>query len=150
MIPDFNPTATEVLFWNALALIVVSCCFAPLFVLVRLGSILGYLAAGLMVQLIYPGSLTAHPEELLHFAEFGVVLFLFVIGLELHPSELWRMRRDIFGLGGAQMVLCGALLAGLAWLFGNALDPSLTLSAAIVVGARARAVFHGAGHAESG
>ncbi|MEM1436897.1 MAG: cation:proton antiporter, partial [Pseudomonadota bacterium] len=131
---EFNPTATELLFWNALALIVVSCVLAPLFVRLRLGSILGYLAAGLLVQLFYPGALTEHPEELLHFAEFGVVLFLFVIGLELHPSELWRMRRDIFGLGTSQMLACGVLLAGLTLLAAPMLGAPLSVGAALLVG----------------
>src|SRR5262249_17943684 len=60
-------------------------------------------------------------EVILHFAEFGVVLMLFIIGLELDPARLWAMRRTVFGGGGAQMAVCGALLfaggivAGLPW-----------------------------------
>jgi CPA2 family monovalent cation:H+ antiporter-2 len=115
-VPEFAPTTTELLFWNALALIVAACLFAPIVRRAGLGTILGYLAAGLAVQLVFPHSLAEHPEGLLHFSEFGVVLFLFVIGLELHPAELWAMRRDIFGLGLAQMLLCGAMLAVGAWL----------------------------------
>lgn len=131
---EFAPTPTELMFWNALALIVAACLVAPLFVRLGLGSILGYLAAGLLVQGIYPGSLTEHPEDLLHFAEFGVVLFLFVIGLELHPSDLWRMRRDIFGLGTAQMIACGLVLALLAYGVGAATAVPLTVAAAAIVG----------------
>ena len=82
---DFDLTPVELLFWNALALIAAACLFAPLFRRLGLGTILGYLAAGLAVQLVMSESLGEHPEELLHFAEFGVVLFLFVIGLELKP-----------------------------------------------------------------
>ncbi len=125
---SFDLTPIELLFFNALALIVAACLFAPLFRRLGLGTILGYLAAGLAVQLVMAESFGEHPEELLHFAEFGVVLFLFVIGLELKPGELWAMRADIFGLGLAQMLACGAVLAGVATLLG------LAPGAAAVVG----------------
>ena len=125
---DFDLTPIELLFWNALALIAAACLFAPLFRRLGLGTILGYLAAGLAVQLVMSESLGEHPEELLHFAEFGVVLFLFVIGLELKPRDLWSMRGDIFGLGLAQMLACGAVLAAMAVLMG------LPMTAAVVVG----------------
>jgi len=127
-VPTFDPSHIEVLFWNALALIAAACLFVPLFHMLRLGSILGYLVAGLAVQIVLPGALTEHPEELLHFAEFGVVLFLFVIGLELRPPVLWSMRRDIFGLGLAQMLGCGLLLSGAALAYGY--DPAI----AVVIG----------------
>ncbi|WP_421707835.1 cation:proton antiporter [Algihabitans sp.] len=126
--PAFDPSPIELLFWNALALITAACLFAPIFRRLGLGTILGYLAAGLAVQLALPGSFTEHPEELLHFAEFGVVLFLFVIGLELKPTALWTMRSDIFGLGLAQMLLCGGVLAIPALLLG------LPLAASAVIG----------------
>jgi len=65
-----------------------------------LGAILGYLAAGGVIG-PYALGLIADAEEVLHFAEFGVVLLLFIIGLELHPSRLWVKRNAVFGLGGA-------------------------------------------------
>ena len=82
----------------------------PLFNRFKLGSILGYLAAGVVAG---PHVLDIlHQEEgVFHIAEFGVVLFLFVIGLELSMSRLWALRRDIFGLGAAQMALTGAAIA---------------------------------------
>lgn len=126
---EFAPSATELLFWYALALIVAACLVAPLFRMAGLGTILGYIAAGLGVTLLFPDSLGAHPEGLLHFSEFGVVLFLFVIGLELRPESLWRMRTDIFGLGFAQMLLCGAVLALPAWLLFD-----VGASTAVVIG----------------
>lgn len=126
--PDFEVSNLELAFWEALALIVAACIFAPLFRRLGLGTILGYLVAGIAVQLTLSLSYSDHPEELLHFAEFGVVLFLFVIGLELNPRHLWDMRGDIFGLGLAQMAACGILLAAVSLAF------SLPPAVAILVG----------------
>ncbi len=75
-----------------------------------LGSVLGYLAAGAAIGPSVLG-LIHDVEAILHFAEFGVVLLLFVIGLELQPGRLWVMRKSIFGLGGAQVLLTATLLA---------------------------------------
>jgi monovalent cation:proton antiporter-2 (CPA2) family protein len=80
----------------------------PLFRKLRLGSILGYLAAGVVIGPRALGFFT-DPEAIMHVAELGVVLFLFIIGLELNLSRLWSMRRDIFGLGAAQLLLTGLL-----------------------------------------
>lgn len=81
----------------------------PLFRRLGLGSILGYLAAGVAIG---PNGLEFFddPQSVMHVAEFGVVLFLFLIGLELNLARLWSMRRDIFGVGAGQVVLCGALM----------------------------------------
>ncbi len=100
----------------------------PLFVRFRLGAVLGYLAAGILIG---PSvlRLVDNAEQTLQFAEFGIVLLLFVIGLELQPSRLWALRRDIFGLGAAQVLLCGFALTGLLLLL-----TSLTWEAALVVG----------------
>jgi len=114
---DYKPSELEWMFLQALALIVSACVFTPLFKRWGLGPILGYLVAGIMVNQAFSGNFAHHPQELLHFSEFGVVLFLFVIGLELKPPVLWRMRGDIFGLGLLQMLVCGGVLglAALAW-----------------------------------
>ncbi|MDR3418312.1 MAG: monovalent cation:proton antiporter-2 (CPA2) family protein [Nevskia sp.] len=85
----------------------------PLFKRLGLGSVLGYLAAGIAIGPWGLG-LIANVEDILHFSEFGVVLLLFVIGLELQPSRLWRLRSAVFGLGGAQVVITTAAFAGLA------------------------------------
>lgn len=91
----------------------------PVFKRLKLGSVVGYLAAG---ALIGPNALRLvdNAESALQFAEFGVVLLLFVIGLELQPSRLWRLRTDIFGLGLIQVVLTAvviaAALAASGWL----------------------------------
>jgi glutathione-regulated potassium-efflux system ancillary protein KefC len=85
-----------------------------------LGSIIGYLAAGIAIGPWGLG-LVSNVEDILHFAEFGVVLMLFLVGLELEPRRLWSLRRPIFGWGSAQVLGCAALLcavgmaAGLPW-----------------------------------
>lgn len=86
-----------------------SVVLVPLFVRAKLGAVLGYLAAGILIGPSALG-LVSQPERVLQYAEFGIVLLLFVIGLELQPSRLWAMRRDIFGLGTAQVVFCGLAL----------------------------------------
>ncbi|MBS0507992.1 MAG: glutathione-regulated potassium-efflux system protein KefC [Proteobacteria bacterium] len=82
-----------------------------------LGAIIGYLAAGIAIGPWGLG-LVSNVQDILHFAEFGVVLMLFLVGLELQPSRLWSLRRPIFGLGTAQMLGCTALLWGSAWAVG--------------------------------
>jgi glutathione-regulated potassium-efflux system protein KefB len=81
----------------------------PVFKRIGLGSVLGYLAAGLAIG-PFGLQLFADPMAILHVAELGVVMFLFIIGLEMEPSKLWAMRRDILGLGLVQVLLCVALL----------------------------------------
>ncbi|WP_426167988.1 monovalent cation:proton antiporter-2 (CPA2) family protein [Sandarakinorhabdus sp. DWP1-3-1] len=105
-----------------------SVVLVPLFIRARLGAVLGYLAAGIIIGPSLLGLVT-EPERVLQFAEFGIVLLLFVIGLELQPSRLWALRRDIFGLGAAQVILCGLALTGLIMLL-----TSLSWQAALVVG----------------
>lgn len=82
----------------------------PLFQRLGLGSVLGYFAAGALVGPSVLGLFT-DPDAILHFAELGVVMFLFVIGLELRPQKLWALRGQIFGLGLAQVSLAIALLS---------------------------------------
>ncbi|MCW5624882.1 MAG: monovalent cation:proton antiporter-2 (CPA2) family protein [Burkholderiales bacterium] len=89
----------------------------PIFKRLGLGSVLGYLAAGLVIGPFGLG-LFSDPEAILHVAELGVVMFLFVIGLEMQPSRLWSLRREIFGLGLGQVLLCGALLTTAGMLLG--------------------------------
>ena len=78
---------------------------------------LGYLCAGLLIGPFGLG-LFRDPQAILHVAELGVVLFLFLIGLEMRPGKLWAMRGEIFGLGLAQVLACGALLSGVGIAFG--------------------------------
>src|ERR1700726_3178800 len=89
-----------------------------LFRLLKLSSILGFLAAGL-ISGPWGLRLITDVSSILHAAEFGVVLLLFIIGLELQPTRLWVMRRTVFGLGSAQVLLCTALLGASAWSLGQ-------------------------------
>ncbi|MPS96298.1 glutathione-regulated potassium-efflux system protein KefC [Comamonas sp.] len=82
-----------------------------------LGAIIGYLGAGIAMG-PWGFGLVRNVDDILHFAEFGVVLMLFVIGLELQPKRLWELRRPIFGWGMAQMVVCTGVLFLAAWAFG--------------------------------
>ena len=89
----------------------------PLSKALGLGSIIGYLAAGIAIGSWGIG-LVANGEDILHFAEFGVVLMLFLVGLELEPKRLWALRRPIFGWGSAQVLGCTAVIFLAAWAFG--------------------------------
>jgi glutathione-regulated potassium-efflux system protein KefB len=91
----------------------------PLFKRMGLGSVLGYLAAGLLLGPSGIG-LISDPESVLVTAELGVVMFLFIIGLEMEPAKLWALRRQIFGLGAIQVICAGALLTGVGMLLGFA------------------------------
>ena len=82
-----------------------------------LGSIIGYLAAGIAIG-PWGLKLVTNVQDILHFAEFGVVLMLFLVGLELEPKRLWNLRRPIFGWGSAQVLGCAVVLTGVAMAFG--------------------------------
>jgi monovalent cation:proton antiporter-2 (CPA2) family protein len=90
------------------------------------GSILGYLAAGIIIG-PFGAKLVQDPEHILHFAELGVVFLLFIVGLELQPSRLWVLRRMVFGLGSAQVILSAAAITVIAWLLGMAMMPALII-----------------------
>jgi glutathione-regulated potassium-efflux system protein KefB len=89
----------------------------PIFKRIGLGSVLGFLAAGLAVG-PYGLRLVSDPESMLHISELGVVLFLFMVGLEMKPSKLWSLRGQILGLGVVQVVLCSAILTAVGILIG--------------------------------
>lgn len=89
----------------------------PLFRKIGLGSVLGYFAGGLLVGPSVLGIFT-EPSTILHFSELGVVMFLFLIGVEMRPQKLWALRAQIFGLGLAQVLLCIALLTVAGMLIG--------------------------------
>jgi glutathione-regulated potassium-efflux system protein KefB len=106
MAVEHSPTAFVV---PAVTLLAAAVIAVPLFRRARLGSILGYLAAGLAIGPFGLG-LISDPAAILHIAELGVVMFLFIIGLEMRPARLWSLRKQIFGLGLLQVGVCAGLL----------------------------------------
>jgi len=111
----------------------------PLAKRLGLGSVLGYLLAGMVIGPFGLGLIGAEGQDVMHFAEFGVVMMLFVIGLELEPSLLWRMRAPIMGLGGLQVVSTATAVALLAiafdvdWKAALAIGMILALSSTAIV-----------------
>ncbi len=108
---------------SVVALLGAAVVAVPIFRRLGLGSVLGYLAAGLAIG---PFGLKwfSDPQSILHVAELGVVMFLFVIGLEMRPSHLWSLRKQIFGLGALQIAVCTLSLTGVGLGFGYSLPVS--------------------------
>lgn len=109
----------------------------PIAVRLGLGSVLGYLIAGCIIG-PWGLRLVTDAEAILHFAEIGVVLMLFVIGLELDPQRLWKLRASVFGGGALQMVVCGVLiglfcmLLGMRWQVAELIGMTLALSSTAI------------------
>ncbi len=116
---------------NILIYLVSAVIAVPLFKKIGLGSVLGYLVAGTIIG-PWGLALITNIEDILHFSEFGVVLLLFLIGVELEPKRLWEMRHSIIGMGGGQVILTSIILfliilwLGLNW--SNALIIAMALS----------------------
>ena len=122
---------TEALLFLGAAVVVV-----PLLKRLGMSSVLGYLGAGLLLG--QSGlNLVDDPEDVLHFAEIGVVLLLFIIGLELQPRRLWVMRRLVFGLGTSQVVLTAVAIGALLWLAGLAPATAALLGFALALSSTA-------------
>ena len=117
--------ADVVLFGEPLILLGAAVLAVPIFKRLGLGSVLGYLAAGVVIGPV--ARLITGPEEIFHVAELGVVFFLFIVGLELKPARLWQMRSDIFGLGAAQVIGTGIALTALFSLAGWRLEPAIII-----------------------
>jgi monovalent cation:proton antiporter-2 (CPA2) family protein len=102
---------------DILALLLATVIVVPFFHAIRLGAILGYLAAGVLLGPWGFGLLT-EVEEIRHLGEFGVIFLLFVLGIELKPDKLWQMRKMVIGLGLGQLLLTAGVIYGFALLFG--------------------------------
>lgn len=129
---------TESLFTEPLILLGAAALAVPIFKRLGFGSVLGYLAAGVVIGPLL--RLITESESILRVAELGVVLLLFVIGLELKPVRLWAMRRDIFGLGSSQLLLTGAALSGIVYLFGQSWQVSVVVGMGMALSSTAIAI----------
>ncbi len=109
-----------------------TCIAVPFFKRIGLGSVLGYLTAGIIVG-PFGFKLYTDTKSIMHFAEIGVVFLLFVIGLELNLTKLWSMRRDVFGLGSLQVLITGLALG--VCLYALPIIAPLSFSISIVIGA---------------
>lgn len=114
--------------------------FVPIAKKLGLGSVLGYLIAGMVIGPFVLGWMGNEGEDLMHAAEFGVVMMLFVIGLEINPKEFWVMRRSILGLGSIQLIITTIIIGGLLHLIFNlshatslAIALSLSLSSTAII-----------------
>lgn len=114
-------------FLSALIYLAAAVISVPIAKKLGLGSVLGYLLAGIIIGPFALGLVGTEAGEVMHFAEFGVVLMLFIIGLELEPSLLWKMRRSIFGLGGLQVLLTAGIITGVALAFNFQLNRAVAI-----------------------
>jgi glutathione-regulated potassium-efflux system ancillary protein KefC len=124
----------DVVIFLAAALVAV-----PLSIRLGFGSVLGYLLAGVVIG-PWVLRLITDVDAILHFAELGIVLMMFVIGLEMQVEKLWAIRRTIFGYGGAQMALCALALAGTFLIFGSPWRVALTGGLALALSSTAMVI----------
>lgn len=113
--------------FQALVYLASAVLFVPIAKKLGLGSVLGYLLAGVIIGPTVMGFIGEEGQDIMHFAEFGVVMMLFLIGLELEPELLWKLRKAILGLGGLQVIVTTLVVAALAMTFGMDIKPSLAL-----------------------
>ncbi|EGV17504.1 cation:proton antiporter domain-containing protein [Thiocapsa marina] len=123
---------------SAIALLTVAALAVALFKHLGLGSILGLLVAGIVVGPHSPGpSVTAQVEDVRNFTELGVVMLLFLIGLEMKPRRLWSLRREVFGMGSAQILISGLLVAGYISLYEYSWRASLLMGLTLALSSTA-------------
>lgn len=113
-----------------------TCLVVPLAGRFQLGSVLGYIASGILIGPFALG-LIQNSERIMHFGEFGVIMMLFLIGLELEPPTLWRLRKTILGMGGLQVAVTGALFSVIGVLMGFTLQVSLVAGFALALSSTA-------------
>ena len=109
---------TQSILLQAVVYLAAGVVFVPLAKRLGLGSVLGYLLAGMVIGPAGLGLVGAEGQDIMHVAEFGVVIMLFLVGLELEPGLLWKLRTPILGLGGLQVALTAVALGALALLLG--------------------------------
>lgn len=113
--------------YQAMIYLAATVVMVPLAKRIGLGSVLGYLLAGIIIGPTILGFIGTEGESIMHFAEFGVVMMLFLIGLELEPELLWKLRKSIIGLGGLQVVLSTVIFGGIAFFLGVSWQQSLAI-----------------------
>jgi monovalent cation:proton antiporter-2 (CPA2) family protein len=118
---------TDSVLFQAFVYLCAAVVCVPISKRIGLGAVLGYLIAGVLIGPWVLGLVGSHGEHVMHFSEFGVVMMLFVVGLELRPSLLWELRRPILGLGGAQVVVTTLVIGGGALAFGVSWKPALAI-----------------------
>ena len=118
------------------AFLLATVLIVPLFRRVKLGAVLGYLISGMLIG-PWGLRLIGEVEATLHFAEFGVVLLLFLIGLELQPSRLWALRRPVFGLGSAQVFATAAAILAIGVMLGFPWQTALTVGLGLAMSSTA-------------
>src|SRR5687768_10045153 len=102
---------------TALVFLASAVIFVPVAKKIGMGSVLGYLAAGIVIGPFVLGFVGTEGGDIMHVAEFGVVMMLFLIGLELDPKDFWKMRKMIVGLGLLQMALTSVVLGAICFFF---------------------------------
>jgi monovalent cation:proton antiporter-2 (CPA2) family protein len=117
----------ENFFYQALVYLLAAIISVPVAKRLGFGSVLGYLLAGMVIGPFVLGLIGQEGEDVMNFAEFGVVMMLFLIGLEMKPNRLWQMRRSIFGLGGLQLLVSAAVIAVLAVLIGQSAGAGIAI-----------------------
>ncbi|MBW8881404.1 MAG: cation:proton antiporter, partial [Asticcacaulis sp.] len=121
---------------NVFVFLVAACVVVPLAQRLRLGSVLGYLIAGIIIG-PFILHLIGDPDKVMHFAEFGVIMMMFLIGMELEPAVLWRLRQSILGLGGLQVVLTSVILMAIGVALGHSWQASLAVGMALAMSSTA-------------
>jgi len=114
-------------FQNALVYLLAAVISVPIAKRLGFGSVLGYLLAGIIIGPFVLGYIGHEGEDVMHFAEFGVVMMLFLIGLELKPNLLWGMRRSIFGLGGLQLLVTALVIGAVAVVLGQSIGAGIAI-----------------------
>ena len=130
---------TDDLLFNALYYLLAAVIAVPLFKKIGLGSILGYLCAGIVLGPHILGVVN-DPDQVLHFAEYGVILLLFIIGLELAPNKFWNMRSHIGLMGGSQLLLSTIVIGGLMLFLSFSFPQSLVLGLTLALSSTAFAI----------
>src|SRR5215213_4449457 len=113
--------------FQAMVYLAAAVLFVPIAKKLGLGSVLGYLLAGIVIGPAVMGFVGEEGQDILHFAEFGVVMMLFLIGLELEPELLWKLRKSIIGLGSLQVILTSVIFGGIFFFTGFVWQQALAI-----------------------